>query len=219
MKKPDQDWYKCRALAESIKTSAWRYAMRAQPFDDTRTQDARRDFLAFLKAIFDANQHIGPRIAGLSPEGEQITSEMDSLRNCSLHERKAFYLTDRIKEQRKWYAGRARRNKKSLRTWVVVCVLVYLAAVISVLMRIQYPHTMLPIEPLIVIASTLVGWIQIKRYSELASAYSLAAHEIGIIEKRANDAKTNEQFSDFVNESEVAFSREHTQWIARQHEV
>ena len=219
LKKADQDWYKCRALAESIKTLAWRYAMRAQPFDDARTQDARRDFLIFLKAIFKANQHIGPRIAGLSPDGQQITPEMDALRERPLYERKDFYLTNRIKEQRKWYAGKARHNKKRLKVWIGICVLVYAAATISVLARIRYPHAMFPTEPLIVIASTLVGWIQIKRYAELASAYSLTAHEIGIVEDRATDAKTELQFSDFVNESELAFSREHTQWIARQHEV
>src|SRR5690606_7526565 len=34
VKKPEKDWYGCRALAESIKTSTWRYMMRASPFDD-----------------------------------------------------------------------------------------------------------------------------------------------------------------------------------------
>lgn len=32
--KPEQEWYKGRALAESIKTTTWRYCMRAAPFDD-----------------------------------------------------------------------------------------------------------------------------------------------------------------------------------------
>jgi hypothetical protein len=219
LRKADQDWYKCRALAESIKTSAWRYAMCAHPFDEAGTQDARRDFLIFLKAIFDANQHIGPRIAGLSPEGQQITVEMDDLRNRSLAERKEIYLMDRIREQRTWYANKARYNRKRLRLWIVVCAIVYLVAATSVLMRIPYTNANLPTEPLIVIASSLVGWIQIKRYAELASAYSLAAHEIGIVEGRIPEANTNAKFSDFVNEAELAFSREHIQWIARQHEV
>ncbi len=51
---------------------------------------------------------------------------------------------------------------------------------------------------------------------KLASAYSLTAHEIGIIESRlATDASENE-WSGLVNEAELAFSREHTQWVARQ---
>lgn len=219
LRKADQDWYKCRALAESIKTSTWRYAMRAHPFDDVNTQDARRDFRVFLRAIFNANQHIGPRIAGLSPEGQQITSQMDEIRDHSLAERKEIYLTDRIREQRSWYANKARYNRKRVKIWVFVCAVVYVVAAVSVLTRIQYPHVFLPTEPLIVVASSLVGWIQIKRYSELASAYSLAAHEIGIVEGRIAEANSNAEFSDFVNEAELAFSREHTQWVARQHEI
>jgi hypothetical protein len=77
----------------------------------------------------------------------------------------------------------------------------------------------LAIEPLIVVAAAIIGWIQIKRYSELASAYALTAHEIGIIEERARSAYTNEAFSQFVNDAEQAFSREHTQWVARQHQI
>jgi hypothetical protein len=58
--------------------------------------------------------------------------------------------------------------------------------------------------------------MQIKKFSELSSAYSLTAHEIGIIEDRIDEADTEDEFSDFVNEAELAFSREHTQWLARQ---
>lgn len=219
LKKADQDWYKCRALAESIKTSTWRYAMRAQPFDDKQAQDARRDFNLLLKAIFSANQHIGPRIAGLSPSGEQITSDMDDCRNLSLRERKKLYLKKRIRDQRDWYSNKARYNKRNLKIWIGICFSVYVVATVAVLARIPYPHSILPTEPLIVIASSLVGWIQIRRFGELASAYSLTAHEIGILQGRLSDVKTQIQFSDFVNEAELAFSREHTQWVARQHEV
>ncbi|HCB7267327.1 TPA: SLATT domain-containing protein, partial [Escherichia coli] len=30
VQKPEKEWYGCRALAESIKTSTWRYMMRAE---------------------------------------------------------------------------------------------------------------------------------------------------------------------------------------------
>ena len=43
VKTPEKDWYGCRALAESIKTSTWRYIMRAEPFEDA-PQVARRRF-------------------------------------------------------------------------------------------------------------------------------------------------------------------------------
>jgi hypothetical protein len=161
--------------------------------------------------------HIGPRIAGLTTDGEQITEDMDLKRGLPLEERKETYLKERIREQKKWYATKSKINKRALTTWISVCSAVYVVAAISVFVRVHYPHT--PTEPLIVIASSLIGWTQIKKYSELASSYALAAHEIGIIEGRIRNVRTNKEFSDFVNEAELAFSREHTQWIARQHDI
>jgi hypothetical protein len=54
-----------------------------------------------------------------------------------------------------------------------------------------------------------------KRHSELTASYNLTAHEIGIIKGNAEAVETESEFSDFVNEAELAFSREHTQWVAR----
>ena len=70
-------------------------------------------------------------------------------------------------------------------------------------------------DPLIVLVTSVLGWVQIKRHGELTASYNLAAHEIGIIKGYAESVKTEAEFSDFVNEAELAFSREHTQWIAR----
>jgi len=65
-------------------------------------------------------------------------------------------------------------------------------------------------------ASSIIGWTQIKRFTELASAYTLTAHEIGIVVTSLDEATDERSFSNVVNESELAFSREHTQWVARQ---
>jgi len=45
---------------------------------------------------------------------------------------------------------------------------------------------------------------------------SLTAHEIGLLQTRLGTIDSEEKFSAFVNEAERAFSREHTQWVARQ---
>lgn len=191
--------------------------MRAHPFEDRKSEDARADFLVFLRAIIRHNQHIGARIAGLKPEGNQITDDMDHKRELSLEERKGLYVEGRIRDQRTWYANKARANKHALNIWIVVCTIIYIAAAVSAILHVQHPHA--PTEPLIVIASSLVGWTQIKKYSEIASAYALTAHEIGIIQGKIAEVHTNAEFSAFVNEAELAFSREHTQWVARQHDV
>ena len=85
------------------------------------------------------------------------------------------------------------------------------------LSRIAWPNwPYWPIEPLIVIAASVVGWMQIKKFNELTAAYTVAAHEIGLIRPMAHDANDDKKFSEFVNDAEKAFSREHTLWIARQ---
>ncbi|MGC1749969.1 MAG: DUF4231 domain-containing protein, partial [Pseudolabrys sp.] len=61
--KLQQDWYMCRALAESVKTLTWRYIMRAAPFADRPSlQDARAEFRNQLYRTFDANRATAEKI-------------------------------------------------------------------------------------------------------------------------------------------------------------
>ena len=103
-----------------------------------------------------------------------------------------------------------------LRIWVGITIVIYLLAAVS-LYADELGHAWLSrfFDPLIVMVTSVLGWIQMKRHSELTASYNLAAHEIGIIKGNAESVKTEADFSDFVNEAELAFSREHTQWVAR----
>ena len=217
-RKPEQDWYKGRALAESIKTSCWRYCMRAEPFGDADSVAVRRaEFRNHLRAILNANRHIGDRIPPDEAANDQITATMEGTRALPLEGRKTFYEIHRIREQRRWYARKASANKKASGAWMVAGVIAYAFAIALVLLRIAYPQQEVwPIGPIIVAASSMIGWTQVKKFNELASSYTLTAHEIGIIQSRVQEVAIEADFSDFVNEAEQAFSREHTQWVARQ---
>lgn len=216
--KPEQDWYKGRALAESIKTSCWRYCMRAEPFGDADDIVQRRaEFRNHLRAILEANRHIGDKIPPDAAANDQITVSMEETRALVLQGRKDFYEKYRIREQRGWYQAKAVANKKSSRSWTIGGIAAYAIAILLVLLRIAQPDQKIwPIEPLIVVASSIIGWTQVKKFNELASSYTLTAHEIGIIQGRVQEVGTEAEFSDFINDAEQAFSREHTQWVARQ---
>lgn len=220
VRKPEQDWYRCRALAESIKTSTWRYMMRAEPFVDAPSvQVPRTEFRNFLTEILRANRHIGSGIANVLAAEHQITPRMEEIRSFDLDARKQMYRENRIVNQRNWYAKKASSNRKLSKGWVAATIIVYIAATVTVLLKIAKPEwALLPTEPLIVLAASFIGWIQIKKFNELASAYALTAHEIGILQPRLDEINDEGAFSDFVNEAELAFSREHTQWVARQHQ-
>lgn len=219
VKKPENDWYACRALAESVKTSTWRYMMRAKPFADRPSvTEVREEFAAFLRAILDANSYVRDSISRRPIMGDQITAAMDAKRALTLDMRKELYRRERIDDQRSWYVGKVRTNRRQFAIWAAACGAVQAAAILLVLLRIRYDEQwqFWPTEPLIVLASSVIGWTQIKKFNELSSAYSLAAHEIGIIETQIGHATSEEAFSEFVNDAERAFSREHTQWVARQ---
>lgn len=216
--KPEQGWYRGRALAESIKTSCWRYCMRAEPFDDAiNVAIPRAEFRNHLLAILKANRHIGDKMPPDSAARDQVTDTMEATRALSLDDRKAFYDRHRIREQREWYALKAGANRLASGRWVAFGISVYVIAIVLVLLRIVFPGRELwPIEPLIVAASSIVGWTQVKKFNELASSYTLTAHEIGIIQGEIGEISSEAAFSAFVNDAEQAFSREHTQWVARQ---
>jgi hypothetical protein len=221
VKKPEKDWYGCRALAESIKTSTWRYMMRAEPFENvSHLREVKQIFAEYLQEILDANSHVRESISRRPKSGDQITPAMNEVRALTFNERRKFYLEVRIDQQRAWYVSKVKWNRRHFIGWIVICVIVQSSAIILALARASNPEmlSIWPMEPLLVTASAAIGWIQIKKFNELASAYSLTAHEIGIIQARIQDVENDGDFSDFVNEAELAFSREHTQWVARQNE-
>lgn len=217
--KPEQLWYKGRALSESIKTSSWRYCMQAAPFEANEQIVAAASFRSHLQSVLAANQFAGARLPAEGADQEQITSEMNELRSKSCEERLRFYIEHRIKDQRTWYAKKAGANRRWATRWAVASIICYGVAIIFALARAAHPAwKILPTDPMISIASAIVGWMQAKRFNELASSYTLTAHEIGLVHADAEKVVCDKSLSDFVNEAELAFSREHTQWVARQAE-
>lgn len=192
--------------------------MRAEPFGDADDVAIRRaEFRNHLREILDANRHIGDRIPPDAAANDQITPSMEATRALPLEERKAYYEKYRIREQRAWYARKASANRTASRWWMIGGIAAYGLAILLVLLRIAYPEPdVWPIEPLIVVASSIIGWTQVKKFNELASSYTLTAHEIGIMQSRVQEVAKEKEFSEFVNDAEQGFSREHTQWVARQ---
>ena len=216
--KLQQDWYRCRAIAESVKTLTWRYIMRAAPFaDGPSPQNARAEFRSQLSRIFESNRATADKIDPNWSADDKITGEMDRVRAFSLDERKKYYTAHRLNDQRTWYVDKARENSRSATNWVIATVVAYMLAFALVLARIRFPDWgFWGIGPVIVFASSAIGWMQVKKFNELAAAYTVTAQEIGLIKPKLDMVSSENDFSDFINDAELAFSREHTLWIARQ---
>ncbi len=216
-KRYEKSWYSARAVAESVKTATWRYMMRAEPFlDADSVGEVNNVFRKLLEGILYSNNQIGDLLGGDDCARDQITQFMRETRAKSIEERRGLYLTSRIAEQRKWYANKSKYNKTKSIQFFVLLVILQSIAVALVLTRIAFPEwEVWPTEVFIVAAGSVTVWMQLKRFQEIGTAYALTAHEIGIIESKITEPDTDELFSDFVRDTENAFSREHTQWIAK----
>lgn len=218
--KPHQHWYQMRALAESCKTLAWRYMMSSEPFgadtDDADASALLADRMHELVTI--QNLNTSALVANLNP-GDQATATMKAMRGSSYEERRSKYLELRIDDQLNWYQSKARRNTRASAWASGIVVLVFVAAILAALLQFQFdllPNTVVWVsEPLLVLAASFLGYAQAKRFAELSSSYALTALEIQKLRARFLAVKSEEEFTAYVNEAETAFSREHTQWIAR----
>lgn len=210
----DRIWYASRALAESVKTLAWRYISRAEPFD-SRDEDAERLLQARLTATLRQNKELAGRFKS-DLAARQISEQMRAHRSGSLSERIASYKEGRISNQRAWYASKAEENAARGRWCFIMVVTSNLIAVLFALLKIKFPGSdFWPTDVFVTIAAGLLAYMQSKRFSELSASYALTAHEIGVVEEQLNQVSGEREFSLFVGDAENAFSREHTQWEAR----
>jgi hypothetical protein len=209
-------WYQARALAESIKTSTWRLVMNADPFSDQDANANIQKYQRLLSELLKENSVLGILLATDAALKEQFPIELTNVIKMSYSEKRSFYLKNRIDEQKTWYAKKAKENRTKASRYLFAITAAYSAAIILLLVRIGYPDlSLLPIDVFAVVASSLIGWKQLRRFDELSSSYGLTAHEVGIIGLRFSEVSSQNQLSNFVSDAENAFSREHTQWAAR----
>lgn len=217
--KPDDIWYNGRAVAESVKTRSWRWMMRAEPYVDCEDVEImRKHFVNDLKEILKQNENLIKRLGICASLEEPISEKMVQVRKMTLEERLNVYKEERIKNQALWYTKKAKFNKKRASIWFWVTVGLHSLAIILLLYNIMRPELKLPIEVIAVGASSVLSWLQAKKHNELTSSYSLTVHEIILLKSEVTQFNNESEFSDYIMNCENAFSREHTQWIARKNE-
>lgn len=212
--KPEKLWYSGRALAESIKTLTWRYISKAEPFNKN-DKISKNEFIETLNKAIQQNREVCQRYSNHLGD-EQITPKMTEMRSQELQIRKQNYHLYRIKDQNEWYKKKAKYNQDKSKIFFILLIITNVIAVIFAATKIAFPDfTPWPTDIFIATAASLLAWMQAKKFSELAASYTLAAHEINIIKSLSLEEMTEEEFSIFVGDAENAFSREHTQWVAR----
>ena len=208
---PVTAWYEGRAAAESAKTLAWRYMVRAEPFYlDAPEVDAQ--FLAQTYSLVQDLRSISLD-AGVAGE-HQISAKMREVRALDFAGRRQIYLEDRIANQQRWYSEKARWNDRRARAWVLVSIVLEIAGLIGGALKAFGWISFDLLGFLAAAAGSVMAWIEAKQHRNLATAYGIASQELASIATELATLTDEERWAAFVGQAEEAISREHTLWRA-----
>jgi hypothetical protein len=211
--KPERTWYDGRAVAESAKTLAWRYAVGGAPFGvDLLDREADAALVARLLELPRSLAEL--QVTPTTELGRQITPAMRSLRKSPLEERKLAYANGRVQDQQSWYARKARWNRRQADRWNRFLLTVEIAAAVVAALK---ATTSVDIQLLPAAGAVTAGaaaWLQTKQHENLARAYTIASLELGSIGELLEGVGNEQEWAQFIDQAEEAISREHTMWKA-----
>ncbi|MDN4086013.1 DUF4231 domain-containing protein [Paenibacillus polymyxa] len=217
LRKSERVWYDGRAVAESIKTLSWRYMMKAEPFNlnDSEKDDEIR-FIEIVDEVLDARRGLAFQIMDRSDNKDFVTDEMRTMRRLAHETRLKIYLEKRVNDQRKWYSKKSYYNRKWESILFYFSLIFQIVAIVYIILMVTFKQLDINLTAIFTSLVTLsVTWHQVKRHYELANAYGIAAQELMKIYSLGIKATDEQSFSEYVNDSENAISREHTLWTAR----
>lgn len=207
---PERLWYEGRAVAESAKTLAWRYAVGADPFPMEMSRSAAET--RFRERMSTIADQVADQVV-FSDEQSALTPAMDALRARPFEERRAAYLEYRTRDQQRWYAKKARANRRQATGWRVTLLVAEVIAVVLAAGNVFGGWTVDLAGLLAALIAAGTAWVAVKQFSPLASAYSVATKELNIqISKLSTVAE--EDWPLVAADAEEAISREHTTWVA-----
>lgn len=212
--RPERAWYDGRALAESTKTLAWRYAVGATPFPIGRGNDEQQTAAYFqeqLAGLLRDAPESGIEDVATDPTAEKGIHE---LRKSPLKDRQQAYLSGRIIDQQRWYGEKAKFNRARAHWWRLTLIAVELLGLIAAIFRaLGTVRVDLP-GILAAIVASGAAWLAVRQHDSLARAYALAANELALARSRLEKVTDEAAWSIEVADAEEAISREHTMWRA-----
>jgi hypothetical protein len=209
--KPDRAWYEGRAAAESAKTLTWRFAVRSESFERVTDAEATKRLTQDLREVLTDLRDID---VDPSDQGNQVTAPIQEARRAAFADRRKLYRESRIVDQQNWYSGKAAWNRRRAARWFGVGIVAEGAGIVAgALVAFDIVHfDLLGILGAVGVAAS--AWSQARQHSNLATAYSVTALELGSVLDELDALRDESDWSKFVGESEEAISREHTLWRA-----
>ncbi|HUR24938.1 MAG TPA: DUF4231 domain-containing protein [Candidatus Thermoplasmatota archaeon] len=209
----EESWFKARALAESVKVEAWRYMMRAEPYQgkhaESRYVERLRQLVASDEAVF------GALAEKPTPGLSQITSYMTGMRGRTVKERHSTYTSKRLTNQQEWYQHRGQDHSKSDKKWSAWGYAFEALAVVFAIVAILFAIDLGLMGVLTTLAAAFAAWFQSKDFRRLAATYGVVAQDLTLIATQDPKQASEESLNRLVDEVERTLSREHTFWLDR----
>lgn len=202
-------WFDGRAVAESVKTTAWRFMMHCEPYDG-EDNAATEVFAARLSGILNERRDLSLT----TPSGDQMTQRMVDARHLPFEGRRELYVEHRLDNQCQWYARRARDHRRAARRLFWFGLGCQVAALGLAALRITDLHAVNFVGVMTTLVAVATALNQLHAHDELNRSYALAAQELSTI-KTLVDVADEARFPGQVTEAEGMISREHTLWMAK----
>lgn len=211
----DQRWFDGRAVAETVKTQAWRYMMRAAPYSSDETADEA--FAGDVLGAMRARPALDQPLDRLPEDPRQISSTMRAVRALPLERRLELYVAERLSDQATWYKTRAVENQVRGRRWFWLSLASQVLAAAFAFVGVLWPGDAVAntIGLCAAAAAAATAWSQLGRHDELGKSYALAYQELITFRTLAGSVATEEDLDRLVANGEGAISREHTMWMAK----
>jgi hypothetical protein len=213
-RKIDQTWYENRAVAESIKSMSWQYAVRGGVFHETDEADAV-EFGHRARRMVRRMRFAGLTLTG---DNDAVTPGMTAIRGLPLAERRRLYLEQRIENQNRYYRRRSEENRIRAGRWFVTALVCHVAGLVLAWLKVTNTVNADLLGIAATAAAGALAWVQTRDSQNLTESYRVTAYELADVlgEARAHTGTlSEEQWSLFVRDGERVISREHTLWLAR----
>ena len=207
----DDRWFRCRALAENMKSAAWFFVMCPQAQIILSESN-------YLKEVAELQKRLLPvakEIALCDEGGSLITTWMKETQSLPLEQKLAIYREHRVQDQLIWYFEKSRLNIRHEKNWFVAIFVIEFVAVAYASLQAWQLWGVNAVGGMAAISAGFIAWMQTKRFSDLGVSYSIAANDLRRIQAERENVTTEEDVQIFVKEIEVAVSREHSMWLAR----
>lgn len=215
--RPDKTWYDARAVAESSKTLAWKFAVRGEPFLDTEIPES-----TMVRRVMESLDGVRKQFGGLelAPiDAKAVSPWMQKQRQAPWTERREVYLRERLLNQKGWYARKARYNRRRSNQWRTTLVVVEFLGVAASLGAAFSAAVPLLGPALAALVAAVVAWMETKQHDFNARAYAAAVADLAQAEIRLEIAQNEQEWATEVLNAEEAISREHTLWLASRTEL